>query len=72
MADEPVDENVVNYWHKHYATEHCTLCGNHGVIDSRTIRTSAGKHVGRLNYCICPNGQTLREKGGDMDWWLVN
>lgn len=67
-----IDERITDYWHKHYATEHCTLCGNCGVIDSRGIRTPAGKHVGRLNYCICPNGQSLRAQGGDMEWWLTN
>jgi hypothetical protein len=51
---------VTNYWHAFYATEHCTLCGNHGVIDSRGVKTPAGYEVGRLNWCICPNGQALR------------
>jgi hypothetical protein len=67
-----VDKNILAYFWEYYATEHCTLCGNHGVIDSRGTRTSAGLHVGRLNYCICPNGQELREKNGDMEWWLTN
>jgi len=63
---------VIDYAMENYVTDHCTLCGNHGVIDSRGTRTSAGKHVGRLNYCICPNGQTLRDKGAEMTWWLEN
>jgi len=64
------DERVIDYCMKHYVTKHCTLCGNHGVIDSRGTRTSAGVHVGRLNYCICPNGQALRDQGAEMQWWL--
>lgn len=52
---------IINYWHRYYATEHCTICGNSGVIDSRGVETAAGVEVGRLNYCICPNGQAMRE-----------
>lgn len=55
------------YWAQHYATDHCTLCGNHGVIDSRGVRTPAGLFVGRLNYCICPNGQAMREEQVDIE-----
>ena len=55
-------EIIVDYWAKYYATKHCTLCGNHGIIDTRGITTSTGKPVGRKNYCICPNGQNRRKK----------
>ncbi len=60
------EEIIADYWLTHYATEHCTLCGNVGVIDTRGICTPAWVEVGRLNYCICPNGQTLREQGADF------
>lgn len=50
------------YWHRHYCTDHCTLCGNSGVIDTRGVTTYAGVEVGRLNWCICPNGRTLRRQ----------
>jgi len=53
---------VTDYWEQFYATEHCTLCGNHGVIDTRGVKTPAGYEAGRLNWCICPNGQALRAK----------
>lgn len=69
-----MDETVVvsDYWLKHYATNHCTLCGNHGVIDTRaTAVTPAGYWVGRLNFCICPNGQTLRKGGADPEKELM-
>lgn len=51
---------VVEYWLRFYATNCCTLCGNSGYIDSRGVKTAAGIDVGRVNYCVCPNGQTLR------------
>lgn len=61
------DDHVTDYWLKHYSTQHCTLCGNRGVIDSRGVQTPAGYPVGRLNYCICPNGQALRDQGADLE-----
>jgi len=55
------------YWQKHFVSEyepgtdkggHCTLCGNTGLIDTTgRAYTPAGVHVGRKNYCICPNGR---------------
>jgi dCMP deaminase len=62
VADDP----ITAYWLEHYATEHCTLCGNRGVIDSRGVMTPGGHLVGRLNYCICPNGQALRAGNGNL------
>lgn len=56
-----MSEAVTKYWVEHYATEHCTLCGNRGVIDTRGVKTPAGIVVGRLNWCICPNGQKIRK-----------
>lgn len=59
---------VEAYWLEHYAKDHCTLCGNWGVIDTRaTAVTAAGYRTGRLNFCICPNGQALREGGADIN-----
>lgn len=55
-----------------YADEHCTLCGNSGVIDSRGVATAAGVVVGRLNFCICPNGQALRQQDPQaLDEWIA-
>lgn len=51
---------VEDYWIRYYAKDHCTLCGNRGVIDTRGVRTNAGLPTGRLNWCICPNGQIYR------------
>jgi len=52
---------VTDYWLDHYCDHLCTLCGNSGVIDTRkTAVSAAGYNSGRLNWCICPNGQCLR------------
>lgn len=56
------NHEVSEYWMQFYCTQHCTLCGNTGIIDSRGQKTPAGLEVGRLNWCICPNGQTIRNQ----------
>lgn len=59
---------ITRYWLDHYAPEgHCSLCGNRGVIDTRGTLTPAGYPVGRLNYCICPNGQVLRRQNAKIE-----
>lgn len=57
---------VTKYWLEYYYADHCTLCGNRGQIDTRGVRTAAGVEVGRVNYCICPNGQALRAGGAEL------
>ena len=65
-----MSKKITNYWLEHYCTEHCTLCGNSGVLDTRaTAVTAAGVWVGRLNYCICPNGQALRKHDVHLEDW---
>lgn len=75
------NHEITEYWLKHYAVGFCTLCANHGVIDTRGAQTPAGIEVGRLNYCICPNGQAAREQAIDIEayareymreciWWI--
>ena len=69
MSEDGKNEDVLDYWQTFYATCHCTICGNSGIIDSRGICTPGGLSVGRLNWCICPNGQALRmgiEGGPDV------
>jgi hypothetical protein len=56
---------ITNYWIRYYTDEDhgiCTLCGNSGVIHTEGVKSAAGVEVGRANYCICPNGQTIREQ----------
>ena len=51
-----------DYWSEYYVEHnHCSLCGNSGRIDTRGVKTAVGISVGRVNYCICPNGQALRK-----------
>ena len=56
---------VKRYWLEYYLDDKyglCSLCGNSGKIDTRqTAISAAGKNAGRINYCICPNGQELRK-----------
>jgi hypothetical protein len=66
MATWEIDEAAIEaivaaYWHKYYAADCCTLCGNYGVIDTTGTLTPAGAAIGRKHYCICPAGQALRQ-----------
>lgn len=58
------NQPVEDYWAEHFVgTKYalCTLCGNRGIIDTRGRAISpAGQEAGKLNYCICPNGQCGR------------
>ena len=58
----PHNDIITEYYQKFYSSGggHCTLCGNTGEIDTRGLKTPAGLIVGRINFCICPNGQSLR------------
>lgn len=57
------NKRLNTYWHKHYVNKGlCSLCGNSGKIDTtHTAISAVGVRCGRVNYCICPNGQTLRK-----------
>ncbi len=62
-----IKDTVQTYWLAHYVCDaHCSLCGNRGVIDTTGVTTAAGFSVGRKNFCICPNGQSLREQNPEM------
>jgi hypothetical protein len=56
-----LDNPITEYWLRHYLHDLCTLCGNSGRIDTTGVKSAAGVEVGRINFCICPNGQVLRE-----------
>lgn len=68
-TDEPQLENLTDYWLTHFThpgTGLCSLCGNTGRVDTRLSAISpAGVSAGLLNYCICPNGQSLRTSAQD-------
>lgn len=63
---KPKCQAVTDYWMEFYVnrdTPHslCSLCGNTGQIDTRTRAISPrGIDAGRVNFCICPNGQAGR------------
>ncbi|MCC2656888.1 MAG: hypothetical protein K0Q76_1996 [Panacagrimonas sp.] len=54
------DEAITEYWRQHYCAGDCTICGGRGWFDTTGTCSRAGRPVGRLHYCICPNGQQLR------------
>jgi hypothetical protein len=59
-----IDDSVVRYWLAHYVDQQvqiCTLCGNHGWIDTRGRVFFLDKDIGVLAPCVCPNGQAIRE-----------
>ena len=66
MTIRPKHYIVTQYAMAYYVTNQCTLCGNSGIIDTRGAMTAAGVPVGRLNWCICPNGQAYRNLCGGI------
>lgn len=63
LTDDQVEKPITEYWRNHYVNKgHCSLCGNSGIIDTTGVRTAAGVIAGRKNYCICPNGQSIRKQ----------
>jgi hypothetical protein len=67
-----MSKEITDYWQKYFLTEEdagfgpysmCSLCANQGIIDTReTAISPRGNYLGRLNFCICPNGQVLRKQ----------
>jgi hypothetical protein len=43
-----------------------------GRLSAKRYKATAGVPVGRLNYCICPNGQAWREQNADLKAMAVN
>jgi len=71
MADD-LNQPVADYWLAHYVRrEMCSLCGQSGIIDTRsTAITQTGLRCGAIHFCICPNGQLMRNRGGcDARTW---
>lgn len=48
-------QSTIDYWAEYYLIEGkgCVLCGNIGILQT-TLKKQA--------FCICPNGQYLREQ----------
>jgi hypothetical protein len=59
------------FWLEEFVGSHglCTLCGNHGRIDTRGTVSPAGRPAGRLNFCICPSGRALKQQGAELEAW---
>lgn len=47
----------------------CGLCGNHGFVDTRGMKTPAGTECGVIQWCICPNGLALKGAGALLPKW---
>jgi len=62
----PKSQKVTDYWSAFYVADNslCSLCGNLGRIDTTGIKSATGAPAGRVNYCICPNGQAMRARAG--------
>lgn len=62
----PTEEQLRDFWFDEIGNAvHCPFCGNSGVIDTRaTAITCAGHNVGRLSWCICPNGRKAKQHHG--------
>lgn len=59
-------EAITDYWAAHYLNDQvglCSLCGNSGYLHTTyTAVSAAGVNAGRVNFCLCPNGQALRQR----------
>lgn len=54
---------VRDYWLAYYLEKGiCSLCGNSGRVNTVGVKSAAGVHVGKINFCICPNGQIMRKQ----------
>lgn len=61
---------TAEYMFDHYLSPQglCVLCGNSGVVDTRSSAVSgAGVRPGVRTYCLCPNGQALRKRKAAID-----
>jgi hypothetical protein len=58
------DNPITDYWLKYYLDPEsglCTLCWNKGKII--TVKDIDGQlpRTAHVDYCICPNGQSMRK-----------
>jgi hypothetical protein len=60
-AMKKINRYVEQYWLEHYTLHGlCSLCGNSGRIKVTYRIRRYDEKVERSDFCICPNGQTLR------------
>lgn len=57
-------KQLSDLWFDEYAKRnHCCLCGNYGVINTRDkVFTAAGVECGDIAFCICPNGRSWKRQ----------
>ncbi|CAB4131254.1 hypothetical protein UFOVP122_67 [uncultured Caudovirales phage] len=55
---------MATLWRDEYGKRnHCCLCGNHGIINTRNkVFTAAGFECGDIAFCICPNGRSWKDQ----------
>ena len=70
-VDTQKEESVSNpkyIWREFLNHNRCGLCGNRGLVDTRSSALSpAGVHCGVMRPCICPNGRAIKD-----DWVRLN
>ena len=61
--DRYKEELGYRLWEQNYMRDGmCGLCGNRGIVDTIGIATTpSGKPNGIRTYCICPNGQRMKQ-----------
>jgi hypothetical protein len=72
MKEKTIRDGVEEYWTRYFVSPEglCTLCANTGVVDTSGARSMAGVKAGKVQFCICPNGHSLRICGwGDPNDW---
>ncbi len=62
-------EAVLKYLDRFFPHPFCSLCGNHGIIDTRGVKTPDGIEVGARNFCLCANGQAMRRAFETVENW---
>lgn len=62
---------ITQFWLDNYVRrEMCSLCGQSGILDTRaTAITATGLRCGEVHFCVCPNGQKMKEIGGSPRYW---
>ena len=65
-----IKPKIREYWNEHYNVKDsrgiggfCSICANTGIIVGRKLPIPNGDIlVTKDNYCICPNGMSMRNK----------
>lgn len=67
MTRYPHKKLLSEIWKEEYQTlGFCIICDNSGIIDTRD-KVFAGYSIGRISFCICPNGRIMKKKGHKLE-----